>query len=381
MFPTRRPAVNPRETDAAGGTAGTRADRAFWRRSKRRVFLVAIPITFVANSLIAGFLWVLIREDFWSGLVVSHAIGWSILFLHLAIHLLDREHRLPDWLVTAVSVPAGAVVGVLLSRRILGAQPWPPMDVQSLSVTAACVLVFGVGMSHFFVSRARLAEGAARLEEELLAREEAARRLAEAELKLLQAQIEPHFLFNTLSNVLQLVDADPPRAKKMLHNLTSYLRGSLGRTRAGATTLGEELDLVRAYLEIQAVRMGSRLTWRISCPDDVRHLTLPPLLLQPLVENALRHGLEPKPGGGEVSVSAARERDELVLEVRDDGLGLDPRRPAGVGLTNVRERVRALSGGRGSLTLRPAEAGGLCARIALPLDASPPPARAAGGPA
>jgi sensor histidine kinase YesM len=124
--------------------------------------------------------------------------------------------------------------------------------------------------------------------------------------------------------------------------------------------------------------MGTRLAWRISCPDEIRDLTLPPLLLQPLVENALRHGLEPKPGGGEVAVSAAREEGELVLEVRDDGLGLDPHRPAGMGLNNVRERVRAVSRGRGSLTLRPAVAGGLCVRIVLPLGTASP-ARAPGG--
>ena len=369
--------MDPHETDSPGSSAGTEEGLARKRRLLHWTLLVAIPITFVANTLIAGFLWLLLREAFRPLLVTSHAIGWSILTLHGLTHLLDARRRIPDWAVTAFSVPAGAVLGIWISRSILGRPPWP-LNVQSLSITAATALVFGVGLSYYFVSRAQLAEGAARLQEELLAREEAARRLAEAELKLLQAQIEPHFLFNTLSNVLQLVDSDPSRAKRMLHNLTCYLRGSLGRTRAGATTLGEELELVRAYLEIQGVRMGSRLAWRIACPDGIRDVPLPPLLLQPLVENALRHGLEPKPAGGEVVVSAAREGDELVLEIRDDGLGLDPRQPAGVGLTNVRERVRAVSGGRGSLTLHPAPAGGLCARIVLPLDPAPP-ARAAGG--
>ena len=366
-----------RKTDpACGGEARGASARS--GPLMRRYYLSAIPITFVANTLIGGFLWLLLREDLWSLMVCSHAIGWPILLLHGAVHLVDRGERVPEWMVSAFSIAVGAVVGIALTRAILGERLWP-LDLRSLAITAATVLVFGVAVSYFFVSRALLAKGQARLREELLAREEGARRLAEAELKLLQAQIEPHFLFNTLSNVLQLVDSDPPRAKRMLHNLTSYLRGSLGRTRAGATTLGEELDLVRAYLEIQAVRMGSRLAWRISCPDELRDLPLPPLLLQPLVENALRHGLEPKPGGGEVAVSAAREGGELVLEIRDDGLGLDPRQPAGVGLTNVRERVRAVSGGRGSLTLRPAAAGGLCARIVLPLAPAPPRARAAGG--
>jgi sensor histidine kinase YesM len=159
--------------------------------------------------------------------------------------------------------------------------------------------------------------------------------------------------------------------------VTSYLRGALRRTRAGATSLGEELDLVRAYLEIQGVRMGSRLAWSIDCPPELRGVPLPPLLLQPLVENALRHGLEPRPSGGKISVRAAVLDGGLSLEVRDDGPGLDPRRPAGLGLTNVRERVRVFSRGQGTLSLHPVEPGGLCARIALPVEAAAP--GAAGG--
>jgi len=213
--------------------------------------------------------------------------------------------------------------------------------------------------------------GRARLREELLRRAEDARHLAEAELKLLQAQIEPHFLFNTLSNILQLIHTDPPGAHRMLMNLTNYLRGSLRRTRAGATTVVEELDLVRAYLDIQAMRMGGRLSYRIACAPDLRYTPLPPLLVQPLVENAIRHGLEPLPAGGEVAVSVSREGDALVLEVIDNGLGIDPHRPPGVGLSNVRDRVEAISQGRGSVVLRANAPTGVCVRISLPLGSGP----------
>ncbi len=377
MLLAGRQALRAHETVSKDGRSAS-DDLARSRQLARRIYLLAFPITFAANTVIAAFLWVLLHgEAFWPLAIKSHAIGWGILLSHLGIHLLDRRERLPQWVVTSAAIAVGAVLGLFVGNWILGNRSWN-RDLHGLTITAAAALVFGAAVSYYFTARARLAKGEVRLREELLAREESARRLAEAELKLLQAQIEPHFLFNTLSNVLQLVDADPARAKRMLRNLTSYLRGSLGRTRAGATTVGEELELVRAYLEIQSVRMGGRLAWRISCPDDVRDVPLPPLLVQPLVENALRHGLEPKPGGGEVVISAVREQGELVLEIRDDGLGLDPRQPAGVGLTNVRERVRAVSGGRGSLTLRPAPAGGLCARIVLPLDGAPPPMRAAG---
>ncbi len=347
------------------------------QRILRRKFLQAIPITLVANTLIGGFLTLLMGgRDFGSSLIYAQAIGFSILLLHWVARRLTRPRPVPTWAINATVLPIAALLGMALIVALEGPAA---LGARTLLATGATILVFGMGMSYFFVSRALLAAGEARLRKELLANEEAARRLVEAELKLLQAQIEPHFLFNTLSNVVGLVDRDPPRAKRMLLNLTSYLRGSLGRTRAGATTLGEELDLVRAYLEIQAVRMGDRLSFELSCPDELRCVPLPPLLVQPLVENALRHGLEPRAAGGRVWISAVREDGGLALEVRDDGPGLDPHQPAGVGLTNVRERVRAISSGRGALVLRPVAAGGLSARITLPLDTLDAPRRAEGG--
>ena len=330
-----------------------------------------IPLVLLINTGIALVLWLASRWSFGSTLVHAHAIGFSILGLHYLGHrFLLRQG--PDWLITAISLPLGSALGLATGAVYDGRSPLEVFAGEgrhSGLAAMASSAVFGLLVTAYFSSRARLAKGEARLREEQLHRESAARALAEAELKLLQAQIEPHFLFNTLSNVVQLVDEDPPRARRMLMNLTSYLRGSLRRTRAGATTLGEELDLVRAYLEIQAVRMGERLRFTLRCPEALRERPLPPLLLQPIVENALRHGLEPKPGGGEVVVSVERDGEALVLEVTDDGMGLDPHRPPGVGLTNVRERVRAISGGLGTVTLRPGGSGGLCVRIVLPSGA------------
>jgi sensor histidine kinase YesM len=339
----------------------------------RRFFWQAIPLTVLGNFVIAGLLTLLTGDPVAQNLVYAHTIGFSILLFHLAGHWLIRGSRIPHWVVTIVALSLGSICGLLLSWWILTGSIRGHTG--SLPFTAATVLIFGGGASYFFYARARLAIADAKHKALELEREEGARRVAEAELKLLQAQIEPHFLFNTLSNVLSLIDGDPPRAKRMLLNLTSYLRGSLRRTREGTVTLGEELDLVRAYLEIQAVRMGARLAWEIRCPDDLRELPFAPLLLQPLVENSLKHGLEPKPGGGRVELQVSREADELVLEVRDDGLGLDPHRPPGVGLTNVRGRIEAVSRGQGSLTLRAGAAGGLCARVVLPLPAPGAPAK------
>ncbi|MBI3369397.1 MAG: histidine kinase [Burkholderiales bacterium] len=179
----------------------------------------------------------------------------------------------------------------------------------------------------------------------------------EAQLKLLQAQIEPHFLFNTLANVQSLIDSDAPRAKAMLESFNDYLRLSLPQMRRDVTSVGAELDLSKAYLELLSVRMEERLRFSINADAATREAMIPPLLVQPLVENAIRHGLEPKIEGGSVRVEACVRDQRLVITVCDDGLGLDaPHRAGGppstgVGLDNVRARLAARHGGEASLKL------------------------------
>jgi signal transduction histidine kinase len=204
------------------------------------------------------------------------------------------------------------------------------------------------------------------------AREVAAQMQAtEARLALLQAQIEPHFLFNTLANVLSLVEHDAPRAKAMLESFIDYLRGALFQLRDGQATVASELALAEAYLALMAVRMEDRLRYRIDCAPEARDVALPPLLLQPLVENAIRHGLEPQLAGGCVQLSAVVHQGRLRLTVSDDGAGLDaPPRPgprgAGVALANIRERLATRYGPAASLRLT-AAAPGAQAILELPL--------------
>ena len=332
----------------------------------RRAQLVVL----VVNTLCAVFFAVVQSRPFLRCLLYTQSIGLAMFWLNWALHRLQGETVL-RWKTTAAALTAGSLLGFVVARLWeLRGRGGPFLEPGGLGPSLAGGLVFGTALAYYFQSRAAVAEGRAQLREEMLQRAEYEQQLTETELKLLQAQIEPHFLFNTLSNVVQLVDADPPGAKRMLVNLTSYLRASLGRTRAGATTIGEELNLVRAYLEIQGVRMGARLAYHIDCPAELRDLALPPLLLQPLVENAVRHGLEPKRSGGEVRVGAGREGDALVLQVRDTGVGLSPDSPTGLGLANVRARVRAISQGRGSMVIQPGEPQGLSVRIALPLQGS-----------
>jgi sensor histidine kinase YesM len=171
----------------------------------------------------------------------------------------------------------------------------------------------------------------------------AKQRAVQAQLKLLQGQMEPHFLFNTLANVVGLMEVDTARANAMLESFTDYLRASLRSLREGEQTLGAELDMIDAYLRVVKVRMEDRLHYRVDIADSLRPLQLPALSLQPLVENAIRRGLEPRIEGGE-RIAAHVADGALVISVTDDGLGLDAadqskRRGTGTAFNNIRERL------------------------------------------
>ena len=191
----------------------------------------------------------------------------------------------------------------------------------------------------------------------------------QAQLQMLQAQIEPHMLFNTLANLQGLIAIDPPLAQLLLEQLIEYLRATLNSSRAASTTLAQEFRLMDAYLGLMAIRMGERLAYTLDLPAPLAELQIAPMLLQPLLENAIRHGLEPKVDGGGIDVSAAREGAQLVLTVQDTGQGLDaPGSPGtSLGLDNVRERLRGLYGAEATLTLAPGTPCGAIAIIRMPM--------------
>lgn len=196
--------------------------------------------------------------------------------------------------------------------------------------------------------------------------------MLDVRLRMLQAQIEPHFLVNTLSNIITQVKHNPSVAKHMLSLLARYLRVSLTRTRGQRTTLKEELEVLSVYLEIQSFRMPGRLTHNISCPEAFNDLRFPPLLLQPLVENAVQHGIEPAIEGGKVNVEIYQTGEKLILKVTDSGRGLltsnkknHPHR--GVGITNIRSRLLGLYGQSANLKITQNEPTGVTAIMEIPL--------------
>ncbi|WP_235893672.1 histidine kinase [Cognatilysobacter lacus] len=191
--------------------------------------------------------------------------------------------------------------------------------------------------------------------------------LTVARLNLLHAQVEPHFLYNTLASAQLLTRSDPPRAEEMLGHLIQYLRHSLPRTEDEQSTLGAELERALAYLEIMKIRMGSRLGVQVDVPETLRHVAMPPMMLQTLVENAVKHGLEPRTGGGTVWIRARRNEDDVAVTVADDGEGLSGTTSGtGIGLKNVRERLRLAYDGAASLAVVPNFPAGVAATLTVP---------------
>jgi sensor histidine kinase YesM len=181
-------------------------------------------------------------------------------------------------------------------------------------------------------------------------RSEAQRTLALSRLRVLQAQIEPHFLFNTLANVSSLIESEPKQARKMLDQFTLLLRASLDQTRKETTPLDTELQVIDAYLSVLKVRMGERLSYQINAPTDLLKVDVPTMFLQPIVENAVKHGIEPRVKGGTVLVDVRREDSQLTFTISDDGVGFVPNTTENVGLGAVRERIAVQFGDRASLT-------------------------------
>jgi LytS/YehU family sensor histidine kinase len=264
--------------------------------------------------------------------------------------------------------------------------PWTTLLIVSiLGMIVAGILKFPVAFLLFvFVSSIvkvvaggkRRADLTARQATQRAETEQIERAALEARMGALQAQIEPHFLFNTLGSIDQLIQSDPPRASRMQQSLIRYLRSAMPQMREGSRpTLGQQVDLSSAYLEIMAVRMEERLEPVVQVPDVLRSAVFPSMMLQTLVENAIKHGLEPMAAGGRLEISAERVDDQLTVRVQDNGKGFLPKGDDGVGLANIRERLKALYKGRAELIISVPPTGGTSATIKVPYEIAPATAR------
>jgi signal transduction histidine kinase len=338
----------------------------------RQAMLVRdIALMIAYNTVVGLFIGALTEYGFTTTLVFSHCIGFCIYAAVMGSKTLSGRSK-PGWANGAVGIPLGCFLGVVLAAWLLelSLAELFSRHARALLICGLGATLFGVLGTWHFHDVGSLREAQAEADAERLRRAERDAAATHAELARLQAQIEPHFLFNTLSNVVGLIDTDPATARRMLIDLTGLLRTALARTRQAEVSLGEELQLLRAYLAIMAVRMGERLQWTIEADPALLGARLPPLLVQPLVENAICHGLEPKSAGGHLAVRCRRVGDSLVVEVEDDGMGFAPTEGAGVGLANIRERLRACYGEAAALSLEEAPGGGVRARIRMPMEAA-----------
>lgn len=321
------------------------------------------------NTLIALGITVFGQESFGTNLVYSQCIGLSIL------GLIDfgRQALIRDWptqwrrlvLIVPLGASAGFLLGTLLADALLGhssSQYWLTQPRKAIGFLVLS-LVAGTVLTYYFMSREQLAAERQKLE---IARRQA----VEARLKLLETQLEPHMLFNTLANLRALITTDPPRATAMLDRMIAYLRATLSASRQGTHPLAAEFERLHDYLELMAVRMGPRLHYTLDLPPELAACPVPALLLQPLVENSIQHGLEPKVEGGRITVQARRDGALLVLEVRDTGIGLAASQGTaggtGFGLAQVRERLATEYGTQAALDFVADTAGGTRATITFP---------------
>ena len=346
-----------------------------------------VVYTFIWNALFAVALLAAVRMfassgrsilvDAWQTLVITNVVGYLIHFAMTGFNRLlsgwpSRARSLPKLAYNVVLVGCCVVLGIVLGTGLLkGVNPLHYLtrasSLVSLLPFAVCVAVF-----MFLV----LTMGERRMTRETLAARQAAQiataaqLLAEARLRALQAQIEPHFLYNTLANVLGLIDTQPAKARQLLERFIEFLRASLAASRANSATIGAELDMSAAYLDVLAVRMGPRLRYGIEIADECRALAIAPMLLQPVIENAVAHGLEPKVDGGEIMIRATASDAGICIEISDTGIGLTdaPAKPGGgVGLSNLRARLRSIYGAGAQVQLLENQPGGITVRLLLPI--------------
>ena len=263
----------------------------------------------------------------------------------------------------AVAITINAILLQASLERVLNALHENFNQLVSIFFSA---LFFGAIIVLFFSHREKILTTRTQLQAEEIRNLDSHKKIAETNLRMLQAQIEPHFLFNTLSNVISLIDNDPQKSKNLLESLTVFLRATLKRSSDEQQTLAAEINLVRSYLDIMQIRMGKRLQYRINCPDDVLDCQFPPLLLQPLVENAIIHGIDPLAEGGEIDIDISKDNAMLQLNVSDSGRGLQTNKLKGFGLGNIRARIKSIYAETGRLVIQENHPRGLIVTIEVP---------------
>lgn len=298
-------------------------------------------------------------------------LGYGVAIL-LAVSLVERVlGRLPPIarpVTVVVAIALGALAGGLFDIYVHDLGTGYLESARFVGEVLRWVVV-GAAVVGIYAYQVRAAASAARVHRAAVERVALDRQMLEARLQVMRAQIEPHFLFNSLANVKRLGQSDVVRGVTMLDNLVRYLRAALPQIRASATTLGQEADLVQAYLDVLQIRMGNYLSFAVDVPPPLREHPFPPMMLLTLAENAIKHGLAPSPDAGRIDIRARHEGGALVVSVADTGVGFGGAKTGGtgIGLANTRARLAALYGPEAALDLAANEPRGVVASIRVPL--------------
>lgn len=339
-------------------------------RSKHRSkhWLKSFIVTTVVCAVIAAFTRTIWAGPYFQHLIISFGFGYSsILCTHVLAYFFPKLTTLVN---SILSMGFAIVFGTANAHIWLSAYSGYDASSGLLPVLILGIIFTGVCFNYFYHYEQKLI-AEAELEKVKRKESEKEKALVLSQLSQLQSQIEPHFLFNTLANIAALIDNDSGKAKAMLNSLTELLRANLRNSRESLTSVEHELEMLSAYLGIQKIRLGERLDYEIDCDGALKGMQLPPLLIQPLVENAISHGIEPKPEGGKVNIRLSQSGDtSLMIVVDDSGQGISDKGIAGhgIGLSNIRNRLEMLFENSAELSIKEKATGGVEVRISIPIE-------------
>jgi sensor histidine kinase YesM len=342
--------------------------------------LIAVFFTTIASMFSGGS--INLVRTFGVNMVISQCIGFTMgVAMHYLTKFLVMRQLMPARPTIAVGMAYVLVaigctlVGYAIAAAILGWENWTRWLFTKQNIVVVSIFCASISLSVLFImqsSYARL-QNETRGAQAAAALERSQRDLATSELKTLRAQVEPHFLYNSLAHVSTLIDVDPPKAKLMIDRLIALLRNNVEGSRDNVSSIARELDGVENYLGILKLRMGDRLEYSVSGTDAARACVAPPMVLQPLVENAIKHGLEPKINGGRIDVRAEVADGMARVTIQDTGLGFGAvaSTSTGTGLANLKARLRATCGDRAKLAISETVGGGVTITLTLPTGDSP----------
>ena len=365
---------------------GSFATTALWAVSRQRILFTTAICALVSTQalfqpeLYNPFLPVLVFRAWLDYFGECMVMGMSIMVgATLAERVIVTRSRAVAVGVAALAVVAGALAGALALDVYYYDGDWGHAFGARYWVDVAFWTVLGSGVAAIYAFQQRASTATEALHQAEVDRLALSKQMLEARLQVMRAQIEPHFLFNTLANVKRLCQTDVADGVRMLDNLVRYLRAALPQMREAETTLGQEMDLVEAFLAVLRIRMGTRLSYRIGASPEARGIAFPPMMLLTLAENAVKHGLNPSPDGGTIEIDVALRRGTIEVRVADTGVGFGVAATGGtgVGLANTRARLTALYGEPAELTLHANVPTGVIATIRIPHRATEPIAAAA----